>query len=377
MKPNSGLAMPGVLALISVVLLLFLVAASCASPAPTPSPSPVPAPAPAPTPRPAPAPVPTPSPTPVPKPSPAPAKTVRLKLVTGHPTNARITASTMTLATLVKDMSKGELVIDLIGGPEVIPLPDQGMAVKKGVIDMADTFSAAWGALVPVAGTLALSRISPVEERNSGFYDFIAEQSAKAGLFYLGRSQIAESGFASIWVSKKIVRPQDLEGLKIASPAPLLNAFLKEIKAIPTFIPYAEMYIAVDSGVVNGFRGDLPSVTSVRLQELPSFWIDHPFLQYSSSYIMNPDTFRSLPRHLQDVLVQAQIEREKGLAQRVFREVFDNERKAMLGGKAQVITFSAQDTSFYLDTLYAASWEEQVKINPALAPRAQQLLTGK
>jgi TRAP-type C4-dicarboxylate transport system substrate-binding protein len=305
------------------------------------------------------------------------AKPITFKLVTGHPSSSELMRSTYQLGEMVAEMSNGELKIEVLGGPEVIPISDQGTAVKNGVIDIIDSFTAGWGSLVPIGSALSLSRLSATEERKIGFIDFIAEQVAKANLYYLGRSLIvAKPGVLQFFVKKKIDRPQQLEGLKIACPDPLMTATLKKIKAVAVSVPYAEMYTAVETGVVDGYRGSMGSLAGTGIQDLSAYWLeDLALLNYTSSYIMNKDSFYGLPKHLQEILVQAQLKRERGPAQKIMADIDSTDRASLLAPrKIELVTFSPNDTKWFFETAYNAEWEVLIKRYPVLGPQARKFL---
>ena len=99
---------------LTIIMVSSLVFAGCAQPAP------------------APAPVPAPKPAPAPKPTP-----IVLKAVTFLAVAAVACRPLKMFIDKVNEKSKGELVIQLVGGPEVVPGSEQPMAVKRGVVDMS------------------------------------------------------------------------------------------------------------------------------------------------------------------------------------------------------------------------------------------------
>ncbi len=88
---------------------------------------------------------------------------------------------------MVNEQAKGELKIEYLGGPEIIPDKDLAIAVGKGVLEMGTAYSGIYAGLVPGAEAFTQSMISPLEERRRGVYDFIQPQYAKNNLFLLGR----------------------------------------------------------------------------------------------------------------------------------------------------------------------------------------------
>src|SRR3990170_3576917 len=105
-----------------IVLVVGLVLAGCAAPTPSPTPSPSPTPTPTPTPK----PTPTPTPTPTPQ-----ATAIVLRAVTFVPGNLYSASGIHTMVQKVKELSNGQLTIEYLGGPEVMPALLQAEAVRK------------------------------------------------------------------------------------------------------------------------------------------------------------------------------------------------------------------------------------------------------
>ncbi|MBI2860305.1 MAG: TRAP transporter substrate-binding protein DctP, partial [Chloroflexi bacterium] len=336
------------------------------------------APAPAPAPRPAPAPQPAPAPAPKPAPAPAPqSKPVVLKAVTSLPQLSTSNLPMWWLRDRVKEKSRGELTINLLGGPEVIPAPDQATAVKKGVVDISQLFTSAYVGLVPIGNVFNLSTMSPAEERAIGFHAFFAEQAGKAGLYYLGRGAVTDRpDNYYIAVKKKIERPQELARLKIGGSTPASDSFLKELGAVPVRMPQTEFFIAADTGVIDGMWTSIANYASLKIYELKLFLIDQPYYHSNASIIMNPETFNGLPQHLKNILLEAQLEMEKAVPA-IQREEAERHKKAVVDGGMTLIKFTPADAKWFLDTAVNVGWEEEIKRNPELGPKARELLTKK
>ena len=69
-----------------------------------------------------------------------------------------------TLVDLVAEKSNGELVLNFLGGPEVVPKVEQPGATRDGVIDIAFTTSGESWSVVPELAGLHLSPFAPWEE---------------------------------------------------------------------------------------------------------------------------------------------------------------------------------------------------------------------
>ena len=295
---------------ISVILALALalVFTGCAQPTPAPAPAPKPAPAPAPKPAPAPAPKPAPAPAPKPEPKPEP---IVLKAVTFIPARAMGSTkqSVLDIWEKITERSNGELVIEYVGGPEVIASYEQAEAVRKGAIDMTVVPAAYYQGFLPGVDVFHLSRLSIEEERKpGGFNDYMQELHAKAGLRYFSRSAYLETQNWVVSSSMVITKPDDIKGMKLG-PGMIAPNFILALGASPTRIHSGELYNGMKQGVVDGAVHPL-SGAGVRYswQEVLKSIVDHPFFRDNVPAIMSLDAWNRIPKHLQDLIKEIEIE---------------------------------------------------------------------
>lgn len=355
---NKGLfARLGSICLVLVLTALLFVSA-CAAPTPTPTPAPTPTPTPAPTP--APTPTPTPAPPPAPKPT---TKPIVLKTVAFLPGFIESMHYVGVFRDRINERSKGELIIDWIGGPEIIPGFDLGEAVRTGVIDMTCTPSAWYKAQLPEAHSFHLSEYTPAEERESGFYDFMVKlHKEKMNTYYLGRIKTA-SGFV-LFLGGWIDKPQDIAGLKIAGTE-INMPFMYALGATPLNIPPMEIYTAMERGLMDGFMDARSVVAATGAAEVTDYMVDHEFYQATNLGLqVNLDTWNKMPKHLQQLMIDTMIELEPELAD-YFIAAEARVRQKILDAGTEVIMFSPADADWYVETAYRAAWEDfQKELSP-------------
>lgn len=300
----------------------------------------------------APAPSPSPAPAPAPTPAPTPAKPITLKAVTYLPKTIPFIKQYLHLFDRINERSKGELTIEYLGGPEVIGALEQASAVQKRVVDIAFFPPTFHKHLVPVAGGLIWTpRETPQQERQWGLYDFLQELHNKAGFFYLGPGC---TQVMYLYTRKKIETPYDLAGQRIAT-AVLGVSMIKALGMSHYSIPGPEMYTSVQLGVVDGGLVSLSEMYTASLCEVAPYIIDHSFGHGFIISVINLDTWNSLPKHLRDLIMEVQLEREQKLMGEMLER--DNEaRKGLLAKGGKFIKFSASDAKWYSDTIYKTEW---------------------
>ncbi|MFC2013612.1 TRAP transporter substrate-binding protein DctP [Chloroflexota bacterium] len=321
-----------------IMALLLIVACAEQSPAPTPAPTPAPKPAPAPT------------------PAPKPAEPIVLKAATFLPvSNLSIKGNIPVYIDMVSNKSGGELTIDLLGGPEVMPGREQFDAVKKGILDIAFLPPAYYEAAVPEAHSVLYSQISLREEHEIGYYDLLNEYAEKENIYQLGR---CIWGPMYIWTTEPFDNILDLNGKLIRMMTGPYDGFFNILGITRVDIPIPEVYSALQQGVVDGAGQPMASAVSMRWTEVLKYCLDEPILLPNGVLtIMNLNTFNKLPKNLQDVLYEVQLEYESYMQEHFIK--LDEEMR----GQAETefgVTFvkpSAADSKWFQEAGYMAGLE--------------------
>jgi len=273
---------------------------------------------------------------------------------------------------LVNERAKGELVIDFIGGPEIIPGFDQPKAVMEGSIDIVYNVTAYSAPLVPSADTMHLSQYLPWEERERGVYDLYVELMKEMNTMYLGRMMTPNAGFY-FWVNDPVERPEDLAGLKMRSAA-LYDEFMKALSITPVTVAIPDVYSALERGIVDGFGQPIAVAHGMGWTDITKNLIDHMFYNQNGQILVNLDVWNSIPKHLQDIMIEAAAEQEY-LTTDYIEEVIKDYRQEMQAIGMQFIKFSPADAKYFIDLAYSTSWEvAKEKVSPEMYARLQQLL---
>ena len=209
------------------------------------------------------------------------------------------------------EQAKGELIIDYIGGPEVIASREQYEAARVGVVDMAFTPTQHYISLVPEANILPISHLMPWEEREVGIHDLMVEVHKKINLYYLGRTIFGEPWTSFFfWTNVRVETPYDLAGQKFRALS-LYLPFMQELGISPVTMSLGDIYTAMDRGLVDGWAATPGTGLRFHLDEVTKYVIAHGFYQSNATVKMNLDTWNSLPKHLQDLMIKVQIEAER------------------------------------------------------------------
>lgn len=302
---------------------------------------------------------------------PSQAKEITLKMATFLPKDDINLTAWWAYADEVNKKSKGEVVIKFVGGPEAIPAFKQFEAVRTGVVDMIFGCESYYGGAVTGAAYIHLSRLTPMEERKVGYYDLRQDILKKQNVMYLGRPE--HGVWFHVFTNKPVKRPQEMVGQKIRTSA-TYEPFVKMIGAVPITIPGAEVYTALERGVVDGYAWSVLGNISMGWPEVCKYIIEPKIYAMNLENLINLDTWNKLPKPMQTLMANLMIENEEKY-EKVFVELGEKELKAMQDKGMKLLKFSPEDTKWYVDMAYKAGWDEVIKKSPELGTKLQKLLS--
>src|SRR5215813_9028854 len=224
-----------------------------------------------------------------------------LRAISFIPKNDPVLAMANAWVSEVNKQLSGKVRINYVGGPEVITRFQQPEALRTGVIDMIFSPSGDYQDQVPVSPAFVLSKLSPSEERKSGFYDYMVEEHAKRlNSRYLGRLQVSPF---YLWTKKEPKSLADLSGLKMRSGV-LYDRLMREFGMVPVTINAPEVYTALQSGIVDGFGWPVTGPLKRGWLETVKYVIDLPFYGASNVVaLMNLDKWNALPQAVREQLI--------------------------------------------------------------------------
>ncbi|MDR1245574.1 MAG: TRAP transporter substrate-binding protein DctP [Clostridiales Family XIII bacterium] len=276
----------------------------------------------------------------------------------------------------INERTNGRVVIEYKGGPEVMSPSDLGMAIKNGAVDVADLYMGAYASIVPGVGGCMLTQYTPMEERENGAYDFIAQMHEQNGIKYLGRPAPQESNYFYTYIKgRKAPETQsDISALRIGTAAGSKDA-VAAWGVNPTNVAVAENYEALQSGIVDAIAGQpMEGAISSGWDVMCNYVIDHPYYQSTTLLIMNLSKWNSLPEDIRDIITECVIEGENEvMASRDMKEA--EYRKTIEGNGVEFITLPPDVADWYLTQAYEGSWAAETMNYPDVAPRLREMIT--
>ncbi len=314
---------------------------------------------------------PAPTPTPVP-----PAEPITFKVLSIFGPTHNGTIWLRRFLDIVNERAKGELIMEFIGGPEVIARSEIGLAVQSNIIQMVSTYAGVYGALVEdVVQPLSFSRLSAQQERESGVYDYFNEVFNRNGLYFLGRTVTSvQPGSFFFMLTKLVETPQDFAGMKIQVESIWVKFLTEELKVSPITIADPDVYTAAERGLVEGAIMTFDDAWSNSLQEVFKYILDHPSMVGSTARVVNLEAWNKLPAHLRDIVIEAQLEEEIWATEEGGRRRIEMRQKFLDAG-VQFIKFSSEDDATrFIDALYRLEWESLMERAPEHTAKVREII---
>lgn len=136
--------------------------------------------------------------------------------------------------------------------------------------------------------------------------DLMREAAANQNLQLIGTYS---SGIRHLMTSEPITTMDDLEGMKIRTmQQPMHIDAFRAFGANPTPMAYAELYGALQSGVVDGAEGATSNYLGQRFYEVADHFSLVGWINMAAHVMMSPSGFAELPEDVQTALMEAGTE---------------------------------------------------------------------
>jgi tripartite ATP-independent transporter DctP family solute receptor len=176
-----------------------------------------------------------------------------------------------------------------VGAPEMF-LPSTVMSTaeqKFGVFEMPYL----------IVSRAHMKKVAESKQVQSGLLDGLPAK----GMRILG---VWENGFRHITNNvRPIVKPEDLKGIKLRVPGGVWRVkMFKDYGANPSPMPLAEVYSALQSGVMDAQENPFPQIASAKFQEVQKFLSLSGHVYTPAYLVVGEEAWAKLPKDVQGTL---------------------------------------------------------------------------
>jgi TRAP-type transport system periplasmic protein len=182
--------------------------------------------------------------------------------------------------------------------------------LKLGTVDLALP-STVMSSYVPGFGMfempyLVKDRAHMARIRDQIVVPTLVPQAEKAGYRIIG---VWENGFRQITNNKRpIVKPADLDGIKLRTPKGTWRVkMFKAYGANPTPLAFSEVFVALQTGAMDGQENPLAQIISGHFQEVQKF-LSLTGHVYTPSYVVAGASWKRLPADVQKIVADTAVE---------------------------------------------------------------------
>lgn len=213
-------------------------------------------------------------------------------------------------AELVAERSKGELKIEVYGDATLGNERELAESVVSGSVDIAPSGMSGIGRFFPELQVLELPYLYKDLDHMQRVAEVIAPDVQEAfeaqgvhnlGFLFLGPRSIA---------SKRAINTiEDMDGLKLRVPeSPLYIGFAKALNAVPTPIPFPEVYSAIETGVAEASEGEPATLSTTKWYEVTKSVSLTKHIWHFRFIPVNAAKFATLTPEQQEIVKQAAVE---------------------------------------------------------------------
>lgn len=220
---------------------------------------------------------------------------ITIKLAHSSPATAdRLEKACQIFKKYVEEKSNGEIKVNTFPASQLGAEREQLEGVQMGSIEMAVLSAGPFPTVFEDIMIFDIPYLFPSREVAYKVMDGPAGERLrkklleKTGIYCLA---FGENGFRNFTTAKTPVhKPEDLAGLKLrVMENPAHMQMVRELGAIPTPLPFSEVYTALSQGVVDGEENPVSLIESMRFNEVQDYMvldrhIYNPYLIIANNY---------------------------------------------------------------------------------------------
>lgn len=236
---------------------------------------------------------------------------IKMRLAENQPLNNPITQAVIYFADLVEEKTDGEIVIDVHYGATLGQEAETISMTRTGILDMARVNAVPLSEVVTDVGVFNLPFIFSGYDHLWNVLDSDIGQDVINAFTDKGLVGLTwfESGFRSFYTTKPVKKLSDLKGMKIrVQEASLPMKMVDLLGAIPTPMPYGDVYSALQTGVIDGAENDFVSYYTSSHYEVAQYYAIDNHLHPPAVIIMNQNKFNNLSEGHQKAIMEAAAE---------------------------------------------------------------------
>ncbi|MCS7281215.1 MAG: TRAP transporter substrate-binding protein [Desulfobacterota bacterium] len=256
------------------------------------------------------------------------AQTTNIRFSTWHPPVGReVKTVWVPMLEELKRRSGGKIAYTMYAGAALGKGPEHYDIVAKGLSDMG-YFTATWTpGRFPLTDVLSLAVWIDGKDIAADIGNAVYQRILKDEFKDVKIIELNGCIQSFIWTKKPISKLADLKGLKIRSPGGHQTHYIKALGAEPVFMPLGEVYMAMETGTVDGLVTCPPLIEGFKLYEVAKHATILTFGCVSEGVAINLKFWERLPddqKKLIEEVCSNPFRTTGGLTREVYKEIMKN-----------------------------------------------------
>ena len=201
----------------------------------------------------------------------------------------------------LKKRSKGRIGYTMFAGGALGKGPEHYDIVAKGLSDLG-YFTATWTpGRFPLTDVLSLAtwvdgKDIATEIGNAMYKRILSPE-------FPGVKMMELNGCIQsfLWTKRPVRTLEDTKGLKVRSPGGHQTHYIKAIGAEPVFMPLGDVYLAMETGTVDGIVTCPPQFLAFKLNEVAKYGVVTTFGCVSEGVIMHAESWKRIPDDMKPI----------------------------------------------------------------------------
>jgi tripartite ATP-independent transporter DctP family solute receptor len=261
-------------------------------------------------------------------------KATVLKISTNHPESTPASKGLATFASRVEELTNGSVKAEIFYSSVLGSEREVMEQLKVGAVDMTHVSAGFLSAFVPVVDVFNVPYVFRSSEHYWNVLNGAVGQEIIGDIEDTGYKFLywEEAGSRSFYNNvRPIYTPEDLKGLKIrVMGSEVMLETMNSLGANPTTTAFAEVYNAMQTGVIDGAENNSISVSSMKHNEVAKYYSLNAHMRIPDLVLMSPASwdklsdsekaaFKTAAQEAQDFTI-AEWNRQESAAYDIIRE---------------------------------------------------------
>jgi len=298
----------------------------------------------------------------MPNPAAAAGDKVNIRFSTWHvPAGADVKNLWIPMLEEMKKRSNGRITYTMFAGGALGKGPEHFDIVKTGLSDMGYATLTWTPGRFPLSDVLSVPIVCPAKwkgaEAGTAMYERVLHQEFED----VKVLHINNCVMAHLWTTKSVKTLEDLKGMKIRSPGGLQTKAIEALGATPIFMPLGEVYLSMETGVIDGVVTCPALVKAFKLFEVAKYGVPISFGCVAEGLFVNKKFWDRVPEDLKPIITE--VGRDAYKIAGIFHEEWYQEIMGEFKNSMEIYELPADEKARWNDKFkgMVSAWAEELE----------------